>query len=80
MTDFRRLCRTLSNRTFGKDICNWTGLNKEKRQADASVKIDVTEPMKEEEEEGIVAQTAVSVAQGEEAASVEETMTNANSA
>lgn len=71
---------TLSNRTFGKDICNWTGLNKHKRQEDAAaaqgegeVKIDVGE--EQEAEDGVVGE-AISVAQGEEAANLEESMTN----
>jgi hypothetical protein len=80
-------CSTLSNRTYGKDICNWTGLNKDQRREDAEVNIDVAEgedqtegvveEMKVEQEEGIVGQ-AISVAQGEEAASVEEKMTNSS--
>jgi hypothetical protein len=70
--------RTLSSRTFGKDICNWTGLNKNRKpeqenpgEAD-QVKLDVSASP---EADGVVG-ASMAIAQGEEAASKEEDMMN----
>jgi len=70
--------RTLSSRTFGKDICNWTGLNKHRKpEQDTSneaeqVKVDVSASP---EAEGVVG-ASTAIAQGEEAAIKEEDMMN----
>jgi hypothetical protein len=71
--------RTLSSRTFGKDICNWTGLNKNRKSDQATpaeteqVKLDVSASP---ETEGVVGESTA-IAQGEEAAAMEEDLTNA---
>jgi hypothetical protein len=56
--------RTLSLRTYDKDICSWTGLKKDTKSEPAT-QLEATAG-----EEGIVG-GAVAVAQGEEAALVE---------
>lgn len=60
---------TLSNRTFGKDICGWTGLKKNERKTE----MVLTEEA--QEEEGVVA-NAPAIGQAEEAAQTEEDLLN----